>query len=156
MARQSASLSATAMALAVFAAAAMAITAAPAAAMAITDAASIRPDQKVDFSELGADEQYATLGFDLADLQPEPPSGGRQRRAVNFATPDIILHSPVLLDTALAGVPGSGFNITFSTRGALSYDALDFYLLAAGTFSGSVFARNVLITNSSWGYVPPA
>ena len=81
MARQSASLSATAMALAVFAAAAMAITAAPAAAMAITDAASIRPDQKVDFSELGADEQYATLGFDLADLQPEPPSGGRQRRA---------------------------------------------------------------------------
>ena len=139
------------MALAVIAAAIMAITAYPAAGSIVPNA------DDVNFAEPakhGSDEQYTALGFDPAVLVLQ--SGGRQRRAVNFPTPDIIFHSPTSIDTASAGVPGSGFNITFVPRSALSYTLLDFYLLTVGTFSGIVIARNVAVTNTSWEYVPPA
>ena len=146
VARQSPSLATAAMALAVIAAAIVAITAYPAAGSIVPKA------DDVNFAEPakhGSDEQYAALGFDPAVLL-------RQRRAVNFPTPDIIFHSPTSIDTASAGVPGSGFNITFVPRSALSYTLLDFYLLTVGTSSGIVIARNVAVTNTSWEYVPPA
>ena len=147
-ARKSPSLAATAVTLAAIAAAIVAITA---------DSADVPKADAIYLPEpTKHGMEYTALGFDPTDLQPAPQSGGRQRRVVSFASPDIIFHSPVLLDTAVAGVPGSGFNITFSPRINLSYTLLDFYLLNAGTFSGSVLARNVAVTNTSWEYSPPS
>ena len=137
------------MALAAIAAAIVAITADPAAVSIVPKADDVNSAKP---AKHGSDEQYTALGFNPPVLQ----SGGRQRRAVNFPTPDIIFHSPTSIDTASAGVPGSGFNITFAPRIALSYTLLDFYLLTVGTSSGIVIARNVAVTNTSWEYVPPA
>ena len=141
------------MAVAVFAAAIMAVTAAPAGFMTRAD--------DTDFPEpvkRSIDEQHVALRpeANLRTLGVTLGGSGRQRRAVNFPSPDVIFHSPILLDTATAGVPGSGINITFSLRVAVSYTHLDFYLLNVGTFSGMVFARSVAVTNTSWEYVPPS
>ena len=154
-ARQSPSQAGAVMVVAVFAAAIMTVTAAPARFMTRADDTDLPEPVKRSI-----DEQHVALEFDpeadLRTLGVTLGGSGRQRRAVNFPSPDIIFHSPIRLDTATAGVPGSGFNITFSQRIAVSYTHLDFYLLNVGTFSGSVFARGVAVTNTSWEYVPPS